>query len=206
MLLVVELLHIQIIFYVKLSWSKILLKNILWGINFTILLKKISTFYIGILEGNISPPVSPRETSNFQENAITCYDRTRIAACESRVYCRFPLRCYFLFLWAYHGRFYPNWVEIVHLRSRWNSHGCVPIIIYNNWRSERSKNFSSPSYRSFNFSRNLSTWLSYMKKFTFIIPCYFHYYSSWKDKFDLLKLYYYEKNKSKVRGSYYSIY
>lgn len=42
-----------------------------------------------------------------------------------------------------------------------------------------------------------------MKKFTFIILCYFHYYSSWKDKFDLLKLYYYEKNKSKVRGSYY---
>lgn len=158
MLLVAELLHIQIIFYVKLSWSKILLKNILWGINFTILLKKISTFYIGILEGNISPSVSPRETSNFQENAITCYDRTRIAACESRVYCRFPLRCYFLFLWAYHGRFYPNWVEIVHLRSRWNSHGCVPIIIYNNWRSERSKNFSSPSIVRLIFhERNLST-------------------------------------------------
>lgn len=70
--------------------------------NFMILLKKISTSYIGFWK-KIFLLVSPRETSNFQENAITCYDRTRIAACKSRVYCRFPLRCYFLFLWTYHG-------------------------------------------------------------------------------------------------------
>lgn len=127
--------------------------------NFMILLKKISTSYIGFWK-KIFLLVSPRETSNFQENAITCYDRTRIAACKSRVYCRFPLRCYFLFLWTYHGDLSKTgWKSYIFVHGEIPTG--VPIIIYNNWRLERNKNFSCPSRApiAFNFSWNLSIWL-----------------------------------------------